>query len=203
MALTSRSEDPGGQGGRGDRREVCSSLRALAEAPGASRSEGARAAGTAWAGLEAGAWVPGACKRGWWRGQGREGPMYVTLTPPPRPSSHPRVAFAGLGEKHKGRFAAAAAAAKSVQSSPTLCDPINGSPPGSPVPGILQARTLEWVVISFSGRFSRTPQTGTRSGLGVGGVTPRRGRCPRLPSIGRARSSAASQCPGCALCSGP
>ena len=42
------------------------------------------------------------------------------------------------------------AAAKSHQSCPTLCDPIDGSPPGSPVPGILQARTLEWVTISFS-----------------------------------------------------
>ena len=45
---------------------------------------------------------------------------------------------------------AAAAAAKSLQSCPTLCNPIDGSPPGSPVPGILQARTLEWVAISFS-----------------------------------------------------
>ena len=45
---------------------------------------------------------------------------------------------------------AAAAAAKSHQSCPTLCDPIDGSPPGSTVPGILQARTLEWVAISFS-----------------------------------------------------
>jgi len=44
----------------------------------------------------------------------------------------------------------AAAAAKSLQSCPTLCDPIDGGPPGSPVPGILQARTLEWVAISFS-----------------------------------------------------
>ena len=42
---------------------------------------------------------------------------------------------------------AAAAAAKSLQSCPTLCDPKNGNPPGSPVPGILQARTLEWVAI--------------------------------------------------------
>ena len=55
-----------------------------------------------------------------------------------------------------GRFfysaaaAAAAATAKSCQSCPTLCDPIDGSPPGSPVPGSLQARTLEWVAISFS-----------------------------------------------------
>ena len=45
---------------------------------------------------------------------------------------------------------AAAATAKSLQSCLTLCDPIDGSPPGSPVPGILQARTLEWVAISFS-----------------------------------------------------
>ena len=44
----------------------------------------------------------------------------------------------------------AAAAAKSLQSCPTLCDPVDGSPPGSPVPGILQARTLEWVATSFS-----------------------------------------------------
>ena len=44
----------------------------------------------------------------------------------------------------------AAAAAKLLQSCPTLCDPIDGSPPGSPIPGILQARTLEWVAISFS-----------------------------------------------------
>ena len=46
--------------------------------------------------------------------------------------------------------AAAAAAAKSLQLFPILCDPIDGSPPGSPVPGIFQARTLEWVAISFS-----------------------------------------------------
>ena len=45
---------------------------------------------------------------------------------------------------------AAAAAAKSLQLCPTLCDRIDGSPPGSTVPGILQARTLEWVAISFS-----------------------------------------------------
>ena len=49
-----------------------------------------------------------------------------------------------------GKTDAAAAAAKSLQSCPTLCDPIDSSPPGSPVPGILQARTLEWVAISFS-----------------------------------------------------
>ena len=48
------------------------------------------------------------------------------------------------------KAAAAAAAAKSLQLCLTLCDPIDGSPPGSPVPGILQARTLEWLAISFS-----------------------------------------------------
>ena len=61
-----------------------------------------------------------------------------------------------IASHHRGLFvstntaAAAAAAAKSLQSCPTLCDPTDRSPPGSPVPGILQARTLEWVAISFS-----------------------------------------------------
>ena len=56
-----------------------------------------------------------------------------------------------LGDICLGAFySSSAAAAKSLQSSPTLCDPIDGSPPGSPVPGILQARILEWVAISFS-----------------------------------------------------
>ena len=54
-------------------------------------------------------------------------------------------------EQAVGRgLSAAAAAAKLLQSCLTLCDPTNGSPTGSPVPGILQARTLEWVAISFS-----------------------------------------------------
>ena len=51
---------------------------------------------------------------------------------------------------HRFKLNSAAAAAKSLQSCPTLCDPIDGSPPGSPIPGILQARTLEWAAISFS-----------------------------------------------------
>ena len=50
----------------------------------------------------------------------------------------------------QGSVCSAAAAAKSLQSWPTLCDPIDGSPPGSPFPGILQARTLEWSAMSFS-----------------------------------------------------
>ena len=53
-------------------------------------------------------------------------------------------------ENGRGDHTAAAAAVKSLQSCPTLCNPIDGSPPGSAVPGILQARTLEWVDISFS-----------------------------------------------------
>ena len=55
-----------------------------------------------------------------------------------------------MDEKNVIDIYAAAAAAKSLQSCPTLCDPIDGSPPGSAIPGILQARTLEWIAISFS-----------------------------------------------------
>ena len=55
-----------------------------------------------------------------------------------------------IRNKSSWSWVAAATAAKSLQSCPTMCDPIDGSPPGSPVPGILQARTLEWVAISFS-----------------------------------------------------
>ena len=55
-----------------------------------------------------------------------------------------------LQELNEIEFLATAAAAKSLQSCPTLCNPRDGSPPGSPVPGILQARTLEWVAISSS-----------------------------------------------------
>ena len=54
------------------------------------------------------------------------------------------------GGLHSAAAAAAAAAAKSLQSCPTLCDPIDSRPSGSTIPGILQARTLEWVAISFS-----------------------------------------------------
>ena len=56
----------------------------------------------------------------------------------------------GTEESGGLQSAAAAAAAKSLQSCLTLCDPIDGSQPGSPIPGIFQARTLEWVAISFS-----------------------------------------------------
>ena len=55
-----------------------------------------------------------------------------------------------MGHTYTMEHCAAAAAAKSLQSCPTLCNPIDGSPPGSPVPEILQARTLKWVAIAFS-----------------------------------------------------
>ena len=61
-----------------------------------------------------------------------------------------RVKREASGTKHNLEFFQSAAAAKSLQLCPTLCDPIDGSPPGSPIPGIPQARTLEWVAISFS-----------------------------------------------------
>ena len=64
------------------------------------------------------------------------------------PQYHTTFYITGFFRGHDA--AAAAAAAASLQSCPTLCDPIDGNPPGSPVPGILQARTLEWVAISFS-----------------------------------------------------
>ena len=64
------------------------------------------------------------------------------------PMRKPGRCFNWFKRQHKEH--AAATAAKSLQSCPTLCDPIDSSPPGSPVPGILQARTLEWVAISFS-----------------------------------------------------
>ena len=63
-----------------------------------------------------------------------------------RPPLGESVVTSGIGSR-RYRETLAAAAAKSLQSCPTLCNPIDGSPPGSPVPGILQARTLDWVAI--------------------------------------------------------
>ena len=66
--------------------------------------------------------------------------LYAGTPTQPKPRVGHKPTWSGL----------AAAAAKSLQSCPTLCNPIDGLPPGSPVPGILQARTLGWVAISFS-----------------------------------------------------
>ena len=66
------------------------------------------------------------------------------------PVEIPGVTITNMGSQRVLHDLVTAAAAKSLQSCPTPCYPIDGSPPGSPVPGILQARTLEWVCISFS-----------------------------------------------------
>ena len=78
--------------------------------------------------------------------------MHLVFIPVPGTELLKSLDFLSI-KSNKGVFcyvAASAATVKSIQSCPTLCDPIDGSPPGSPVPGILQARTLEWVAISFS-----------------------------------------------------
>ena len=84
------------------------------------------------------------------------------------------------------KWTAAAAAAKSLQSCPTLCDPIDGSPPGSLVPGILQVTTLEWVAISFSnsGRWKVKVKSFSRVGLFV---TPWTAAYQAPPSMGFSR----------------
>ena len=83
-----------------------------------------------------------------WRGsQGPGISACLWLSHPKRPEIFRVVNYLVLGFISA---AAAAAAAKLLQSCPTLCNPRDSSPPGSPVPGILQARTLEWVAISFS-----------------------------------------------------
>ena len=78
---------------------------------------------------------------------------------------------------------AAAAAAKSLQSCLTLCDPIDGSPPGSAVPGILQARTLEWAAIAFSNAWKRKVKVKLLSRVWLL-ATPRTAAHPASPSMG-------------------
>ena len=80
----------------------------------------------------------------------------------------------------------AAAAAKSLQSCPTLCNPIDGSSPGSPVPGILQARTLEWVAISFSNAWKWKVKVKSLSRVLLLG-TPWTAAYQAAPSMGFAR----------------
>ena len=65
-------------------------------------------------------------------------------------NEHSKVAGYKINTQKSLAFLYTAATAKSLQSCPTLCEPRDGSPPGSPVPGILQARTLEWVAVTFS-----------------------------------------------------
>ena len=83
-------------------------------------------------------------------------------------------------------FVSAAAAAKSLQSCPTLCDPIDGSPPGSPVPGILQARVLEWVAIAFSDAWKWTVKVKSLSSVQLL-ATPWTAAYQALPPMGFSR----------------
>ena len=83
-------------------------------------------------------------------------------------------------------MAATAAAVKSLQSCLTLCDPIDGSPPGSPIPGILQARTLEWVAISLSNAWKWKVKVKSLSGVRLF-VTPRTAAHQAPPSMGFSR----------------
>ena len=96
-------------------------------------------------------------------------------------------------EQHRHICAAAAAAAASLQSCPTLCDPIDGSPPGSPVPGSLQARTLEWVAIAFSNAWT---WKGKVKSLSRGRLlaTPRTAAHQAPPSMGFSRQEYWSGC---------
>ena len=88
----------------------------------------------------------------------------------------------------------AAAAAKSLQLCPNLCDPIGGSPPGSPVPGILQARTLEWVAISFSNAWKWKVKVKSLSRVWLP-VTPWTAAYQAPPSMGFSRQEYWSRVP--------
>ena len=97
----------------------------------------------------------------------------------------------GLGSRfqnsrYRMSLAAAAAAAKSLQSCPTLCDPRDSSPPGSPIPGILQARTLEWVAISFSSAWKWKVKVKSLSRVWLP-VTPWNAAYQAPPSMGFSR----------------
>ena len=95
-------------------------------------------------------------------------------------------------------LSAATAAAKSLQSYPTLCDPIDGSPPGSPVPGILQARTLEWVAIFFSSAWKWKVKVKSLSRVRLS-ATPWTAAYQAPPSLGFSRQEYWSGC-HCLLC---
>ena len=84
------------------------------------------------------------------KGKRQEKKKWYRSDPVPKEKPRKKMIFQKKTKEMSNSVKSAAAAAKSLQSCPTLCDPIDGSPPGSPVPGILQARTLEWVAISFS-----------------------------------------------------
>ena len=91
---------------------------------------------------------------------------------------------------------AAAAVAKSLQSCLTLCDPLDGSPPGSSVPGILQARILEWVAISFSNAWKWKVKVKSLSRAWLL-VTPWTAAYQDFPSMGFSRQGYWSEVPSC------
>ena len=91
------------------------------------------------------------------------------------------------------QFTPYCAAAKSLQSCPTLCDPIDGSPPGSPIPGILQARTLEWAAISFSNAWKWKVKVKSLSRVRPS-VTPWTAAFQAPPSMGFSRQEYAVGC---------
>ena len=92
-----------------------------------------------------------------------------------------------------------AATAKSLQSCPTLCDPRDGSPPGSPIPGILQARTLEWVAISFSNAWKWKVKVKSLSGVRLL-ATPWTAAHQAPPSMGYSRQEHWSGVPSPSPC---
>ena len=94
---------------------------------------------------------------------------------------------------HKSYGPAAAAAAKSLQSCPTLREPIDGSPPGSPIPGILQARTVEWLAISFSSAWKRKVKVKSLDHVRLL-VTPWTEAYQAPPSMGFSRQSTGVGC---------
>ena len=117
----------------------------------------------------------------------------------PRHSNSPNVGYThalqkSLARKHKGTnkwtcvipCLGLYASAKSPQLCPTLCDPRDGSPPGSPIPGILQARTLEWVVISFSNAWKWKVKVKSLSHVRLL-ATPWTAACQAPPSMGFSR----------------
>ena len=108
-----------------------------------------------------------------------------------RPTACPHLCQSVLNEGMDE--ALTAAAAKSLQSCPTLCDPIDGSPPGSPVPGILQARTLDWVAISFSNAWKWKVKVKSLSCVWLF-TTPWTVAYQAPPSMGFSRKSTGMRC---------
>ena len=125
-------------------------------------------------------------------------PFLCELLPPSQISVSSRGPEARPFQLHPASFLtpsqAAAAAAKSLQSCPTLCDPRDGSPPGSDVPGILQARTVEWVAISFSNAWKWKVKVKLLSRVRLI-ATPRTAAYQAPPSMGFSRQDYWSRVP--------